>query len=55
MYYADYDAEIGMHCVFHTEIGKDGFAYSSWATFDQAEQDADARNKAALWTKVNKS
>jgi len=40
-YYVDYDKLSGLWCVFNTETSK---AYSSWATREQAKEDADERN-----------
>ncbi len=43
-YFADYDSETQLYCVF--SIGaKEGFAYSSWASMEQAEADARRRNE----------
>jgi hypothetical protein len=42
-YFADYDESTEMYCVFHTTF-KTGFAFSSWASIEQAEQDAENRN-----------
>ncbi len=43
-YYADYDEETAMWCVFHTDL-KSGHAYSSWADQVSAEEDAAKRNE----------
>lgn len=43
-YYADYDEDSKMWCVFHTDK-KAGYAYSSWASRYNAEQDARERNE----------
>lgn len=42
-FFADYDEDTDSWCVFHTDY-KTGFAFSSWATREQAEQDAKERN-----------
>lgn len=42
-YYADFDEESGLWCVFHTDLNS-GHAYSSWASQIQAEEDAAKRN-----------
>lgn len=43
-YFADYDEESGLFCVFHTDK-KTGFAYSSWACMEDAEKAAKKRNE----------
>jgi hypothetical protein len=43
-YFADYDEESGLYCVFHTDK-KTGFAYSSWGSMEDASKDAECRNK----------
>ena len=43
-YFADYDEDSGMCCVFHTDL-KSGFAYSSWLSMEDAKTDADKRNR----------
>jgi len=40
-YYADLDADTGLYCVFHTETSK---AYTSWATMEQAQENATEKN-----------
>lgn len=50
-YYAEYDEESGLFCVFNTDdVGKkeSGFAFSSWATMEQAEKDAIERNSLTM-------
>jgi len=42
-YFVDYDEETESYCVFHTDI-KQGIAFSSWASPQQAEKDAEERN-----------
>lgn len=42
-YFADYDEESALYCVFHTDK-KTGFAYSSWACMEDAKKDAIRRN-----------
>jgi len=41
-FYADYDDDSGLWCVFHTE---NGHAYSSWSSREEAEEDAGRRNR----------
>lgn len=51
MYYAEYDSESGMYCVFNTgRIGRfpEGHAFAGYASAQQAEDDATARNKDDL-------
>lgn len=42
-YYADYDEDSAMWCVFHTDK-KSGFAYASYASEELATDDANRRN-----------
>ena len=47
-FYADFDEETGLHCVFHTDTyaGKPaGFAFASFADKQDAEDNAQKRNK----------
>ena len=43
-YYAEYDEDSGMWCVFHTDL-RSGFAYASFSCQDEAEAEADRRQK----------
>lgn len=43
-YFADYDHETELWCVFHTDI-KQGHAYANYSTQEQAEAEAEKRNK----------
>jgi len=42
-YFAEYDDECGLWCVFHTDL-KSGFAYATYTGRKEAEQDAMLRN-----------
>jgi len=42
-YFADYDEETELYCVFHTDF-KTGHAFSSWGGMEEAERDAEQRN-----------
>lgn len=52
-YYADYDEETAMWCVFHSDL-KSGHAYSSWADEQSAEADAADRNQTQKYNSENK-
>lgn len=41
-YYADYDPETGLWCVFHTETNR---AYASFSSEAEAKEEADKRNR----------
>jgi hypothetical protein len=43
-YYVELDENSELYCVFNTETN--GRAYSSWASKEDAQEDADTRNKA---------
>jgi len=42
-YFADYDQETGLFCVFHTDF-KTGHSFSSYTTLAEAGRDAEERN-----------